>query len=86
MSAASYAKVSLTFPVAMAGRASTGINFIVFSGAFGVQWGLGLIVDLAAFTGQSTADSLRTAFYVWLITQLFALVWLLPKRPPIPAS
>ncbi len=84
MSSASYAKVSLTFPVAMAGRAITGINFIVFVGAFCVQWGLGLIADLATFTGQSAIDSLRTAFYVWLITQLLALVWLVPKRQPIP--
>lgn len=83
ITAASYAKVSLTFPVAMAGRATTGINFIVFVGAFGMQWGLGLIVDLLVLFRLSPDNSLRGAFIFWLACQAFALAWLF-KRPRQP--
>jgi hypothetical protein len=78
-----YAKASLSFPVSMAGRASTTINFIVFVGAFAMQWGLGLIVDVVMIQGWSEADGLRIAFLFWVLCQGFALAWLvlLPKRP-----
>lgn len=82
ITAVSYAKASLSFPVAMAGRASTGINFIVFVGAFGLQWGLGLIIDAVAGMGASGSEAIRAAFVVWLVTQLLAMIWFvkLPRR------
>jgi predicted MFS family arabinose efflux permease len=78
-SAVNYAKATLAFPAQMAGRATTGLNFIVFIGAFSVQWGLGLFADLFASVGFDAADSLRASFSVWLAMQLFALVWLIRK-------
>jgi predicted MFS family arabinose efflux permease len=79
-----YAKTSLAFPVEMGGRANTGINFVVFAGAFGMQWGLGLITDLAMSVGQSEAEGLRTAFISWAFMQAVALIWLVrnPQAPP----
>ena len=71
-----YAKTSLAFPVGMGGRANTGINFVVFAGAFGMQWGLGLITDVALSAGQSEAEALTTAFIGWVVLQAVALVWL----------
>jgi nitrate/nitrite transporter NarK len=59
----------------MAGRASTAINFIVFVGAFGMQWGLGLLVDIAVGFGLQTAEGLRIAFMFWCAAQAFALLW-----------
>ena len=82
-----YAKTSLAFPVGMGGRANTGINFVVFAGAFGMQWGLGLITDVALSAGQSEAEALTTAFIGWVVLQAVALVWLVrnpghaPSRP-----
>lgn len=78
-SAVNYAKATLAFPAQMAGRATTSLNFIVFIGAFGVQWGLGLFADLFASFGLTAADSLRASFSVWLVMQLFALLWLFRK-------
>jgi predicted MFS family arabinose efflux permease len=79
ISGVSYAKASLTFPVQLAARASTAINFIVFVGAFGLQWGLGLLVDLFANAGFGPAASLRASFMVWLGTQAVAVVWFWAK-------
>jgi predicted MFS family arabinose efflux permease len=77
-----YAKASLAFPVSMAGRASTTINFIVFVGAFAMQWGLGLIVDWMTTLQMSEAQGLRIAFLFWVACQGFALAWLvlLPRQ------
>lgn len=83
VTAVSYAKASLSFPAAMAGRANTGINFIVFVGAFGLQWGLGLIIDAVVALGRPQADGILVAFIFWLLTQAFAMIWYvkLPARP-----
>ena len=81
-SAVNYAKATLTFPRHMAGRATTSLNFVVFLGAFSVQWGLGLVADLFTYLHWNPAESLRAAFVVWLLTQLFALLWLLRKPKP----
>lgn len=77
-----YAKASLTFSSEMAGRASTALNFVVFVGAFAMQWGLGLIVDGLRLFGFDDVQSLIGAFIFWLIGQLFALLWfwLLPYQ------
>ena len=75
ITAVGYAKATLAFPVSMAGRASTAINFIVFVGAFGMQWGLGLLVDIAVGLGLQTAEGLRIAFMFWCAAQAFALLW-----------
>jgi len=38
-----YALTSAGFPVALSGRANTTFNLMVFVGAFGLQWGLGVL-------------------------------------------
>lgn len=80
-----YAKTSLAFPVGMGGRANTGINFVVFAGAFGMQWGLGLITDVALSAGQSEAEALTTAFIGWVVLQAVALVWLVRNPGAAPS-
>ena len=71
-----YAQTSLAFPVDMGGRANTSVNFIVFAGAFFMQWGLGVVVDLAMLAGQDNAQGLKTAFICWIVAQVVALFWL----------
>ncbi len=77
--AVNYAKATLSFPPQMAGRANTSLNFVVFIGAFSVQWGMGVVADSFASFGWNGADSLRAAFVVWIFTQAFSLFWLLRK-------
>jgi hypothetical protein len=37
--------VALAFPTALAGRALSAYNLVIFCGVFAVQWGVGLLVD-----------------------------------------
>lgn len=68
------AQVSLSFPVALAGRANSAYNLLLFIGAFSVQWGLGLLIDLFAAHGAAPAAAMRAAFALCAALQLAALI------------
>src|SRR5690606_12008939 len=57
-----YAQTAAGFPVALAGRATTAYNLLVFAGAFGAQWGMGVGIDLLADAGYTQAGALRIVF------------------------
>ena len=48
---------------------------MVFAGAFGTQWGIGLVVDLRLAAGETPADALRAAFVLLLALQGAAGLW-----------
>jgi MFS family permease len=58
---------ALAFPKEVAGRALSAYNLVIFSGTFVVQWGIGLLIDLAKSWGLGTADAFRLALGVFLI-------------------
>ena len=60
--------VGMAFPPAVAGRALSGYNLVIFSGVFVVQWGLGLLIDLFRTAGFNEVTSFRSAFAVFLVT------------------
>ncbi|MBW7901921.1 MAG: MFS transporter [Rhodocyclaceae bacterium] len=70
-----YALTAAGFPPALAGRATTACNLLVFAGAFGAQWGMGLLVDLLTQLGRSPADALRIVFAALLAAQVAAGLW-----------
>ncbi len=45
----------MAFPPALAGRALSAYNLVIFAGVFVMQWGIGLLIDgfLARGTGRS---------------------------------
>ena len=65
--------VSLAFPAALAGRANSAFNLTLFVGAFSVQWGIGLLVDLFVSYGWQSATAMRMAVACYLLLQVFAL-------------
>ena len=65
--------VSLAFPTALVGRANSAFNLTLFVGAFSVQWGIGLLVDLFVSYGWQSAAAMRMAVACYLFVQLFAL-------------
>ncbi|MBI2308349.1 MAG: MFS transporter [Rhodocyclales bacterium] len=67
-----YSQTAAGFPLALAGRATTTYNLLVFAGAFCAQWGMGLLIDLLGGLGRSPADALRTVFGVLLALQVAA--------------
>jgi predicted MFS family arabinose efflux permease len=58
--------VAMAFPPALAGRALSAYNLVIFSGVFVVQWGIGLLIDGFAAFGLDTVDSFRAAMGVFL--------------------
>jgi MFS family permease len=70
-----YSQAAAGFPVVLSGRANTAFNLMVFVGAFGVQWGLGVLIDCLQAQGQNLAMAHRNAFLSLLAAQLAAYAW-----------
>ena len=58
--------VAMAFPPALAGRALSAYNLVIFSGVFVVQWGIGLLIDGFAAVGLDTVNAFRAAMSVFL--------------------
>lgn len=82
-----YAALSQRFPSHLAGRLNTGLNLLVFTSAFALQWGIGAIIDLwpeRAGGGYAPAGY-AAAFGVMLALQGLALAWFaLYRRQDVP--
>jgi MFS family permease len=58
--------VGLAFPQALAGRALSAYNLVLFAGIFTVQWGIGLLIDAFQGLGWGEVAAYRAAFAVFL--------------------
>lgn len=67
--------LALAFPQALAGRALSAYNLVIFAGVFVVQWGIGLAVDAFAAAGLSTVRSFQAAMAVYLACNAVAYAW-----------
>ncbi len=77
----SYSLVAQAFPANLAGRANTALNLLVFAGAFGLQWGIGILVEALRGSGWAMAHAYRASFGLLLFGQILAMAWLLrPAR------
>lgn len=72
--------VSLAFPVALAGRANSAFNLMVFVGSFIVQWGVGLLIDMFSSFGTSPPDAMRGALAICIAGQALALTAFVANR------
>lgn len=84
-----YAALSQRFPAHLAGRLNTGLNLLVFVGAFAAQWGIGAVIAQWPPTAAGNYDpaGYQTAFGVMLGLQLMALTWfVLYRRDATPAD
>ena len=66
--------VAMAFPQALAGRALSAYNLVIFVGIFIVQWGIGLGADALESIGWRAADALRGAMGVFCA--ISAACWL----------
>jgi MFS family permease len=74
----SYAALTQSFPVYLAGRVTTAINLLVFVAAFLAQWFIGWLVGiLSPDPSALTATAFNAAFGVLLGCELLCLVWYL---------
>lgn len=67
--------VAMAFPQALAGRALSAFNLVIFAGVFVVQWGIGLAVDAFAAAGLSTTESFQAAMAVFLACNTGSYLW-----------
>ena len=58
--------VGMAFGPALAGRALTAYNLVIFSGVFAVQWGIGLMIDGFRVAGLAELAAFQAAFGVYL--------------------
>lgn len=74
-----YATLARHFGPATAGRAQSAANLLLFASAWGMQWGIGGILDLfpGATEGASAPDGYRWAFGTAFLLQIMALGWYL---------
>ena len=72
-----YSLLSQSFPAHLAGRVITGLNFFVFAGAFGAQWGIGAVINLwpPDAGGAYPVVAYGVAFSIMLAWQALALAW-----------
>jgi hypothetical protein len=64
------------FAPELAGRVNTALNLMMFVGGFVVQWGVGVVVDLASgWLGASREAGLRYAFALLLALDAATLIW-----------
>jgi MFS family permease len=71
-----YTQMARGYDASLAGRAITALNLAVFLGAFAIQWGLGVLLDVLAAQGVARAAALQTGFSVLWTLQAGALLWL----------
>ncbi len=73
--------VGMAFPRALAGRALSAYNVIVFAGVFALQWGIGGAIDALRAAGADTLSAYRAAFALWAACCIAADLWFLARRP-----
>ena len=77
-----FAILTHAFPVAMAGRATTALNLLIFVASFLVQWGIGVIVNqYPAGHGSYAPEGYAVAFGVTTALQVLGLLWFFRRMP-----
>ena len=69
--------IGMAFPSALAGRALSSFNLLIFSGVFAVQWGIGLLIDGLRALGWSPASAYQGAVGVFALCVLASYVHML---------
>jgi MFS family permease len=72
--------IGMAFAPALAGRALSAYNLMIFSGVFAVQWGVGLLIDGLRTLGWSTAGAYQGAMGVFAIGLLWSYVHMLRAK------
>lgn len=70
-----YSVLAAHFPPALSGRVTTALNLLAFVGAFGLQWGIGVLVDMLGVAGFDPAASYRIAFGAMFSMQAASYAW-----------
>ena len=72
--------VGMAFPAALAGRALSAYNLVIFAGVFVIQWGIGLLIDGFKALGFSEVQSFQAAFAIFLACSVASYVHFLMAK------
>lgn len=72
--------VGMAFAPALAGRALSAYNLVIFAGVFVVQWGIGLAVEGFKALGLSEIQAFQTAMSVFLLCSVAAYLYFLSAK------
>lgn len=78
--------VGMAFPSALAGRALSAYNLVIFAGIFVVQWGIGLLVDGFQAMGGTTVQAFQGAMGVFLVLSVASYMYFLMAKSHNQAS
>ncbi|OOG41710.1 MFS transporter [Polaromonas sp. A23] len=79
--------VGMAFPQALAGRALSAYNLVIFAGVFVVQWGIGLLIDAFLAMGLSRVASFQAALGVFFCCCIASYAFFHgAKADPAPAT
>ncbi|MEY4711507.1 MAG: hypothetical protein RIS88_957 [Pseudomonadota bacterium] len=73
--------VGMAFPPALAGRALSAYNLVIFVGVFVVQWGVGLLIDGFQALGLGEVTSFRAALAALLACCIGAWAYFMWRSP-----
>ncbi len=73
--------VGMAFPQALAGRALSAYNLVIFAGVFCVQWGIGLLIDGFKAAGWGEVAAYQGAMSVLLACCMASHAYFLWAKP-----
>jgi MFS family permease len=77
--------VGMAFPPALAGRALSAYNLVIFAGVFLLQWGIGLAIDGFMAAGLEEISAFRAAMAVFLACSVGAYGYFLAAKDNSPS-
>jgi MFS family permease len=72
--------VGMAFAPALAGRALSAYNLVIFAGVFVVQWGIGLAVDGFKLLGLTESGAFQSAMTAFLLCSVMSYVYFLSAK------
>jgi hypothetical protein len=72
--------VAQVFPTALAGRALSAFNLVLFLGVFSVQWGVGVGIDALMALGWPRVQAFRAAFAAFGVAAVASYGWFVLRR------
>jgi MFS family permease len=78
--------VGAAFPAALAGRALSAFNLVIFAGVFALQWGIGGAIDLLRAAGLTEVDAFRGTFAGLAAASALAYAWFVARMRRVPGA
>ncbi|MBL8352545.1 MAG: MFS transporter [Burkholderiaceae bacterium] len=72
--------VAQALPAALAGRALSAFNLLIFAGVFTLQWGIGLAIDALRGRGVALVPAFQWAFVAYGAACVLSYLWLIGWR------